>query len=216
MVGNDDDRIVDVDQVVGRTGKDASPRRAAVHRVVGSADAMNFGVTSLSAPNIASSSTARYSSTARPAAFGGRPAVPSMRVRSPALAWIKLASTAKPSPPTRPSQMQRCRTVSNRHRQPIAFAEAATAVLRKGQVVGQPRAGRTSGRRGPDEALRTPAARSGYPYNTPPSTSGSSVQDRSKAVPPRCRTAPGRSSGHQVRQTSRSIAAGASPALPFE
>jgi hypothetical protein len=36
--------------------------------------------------------------TARPVASGARPAAPSMRVRSPASACIKLASTAKPSP----------------------------------------------------------------------------------------------------------------------
>src|SRR5437870_10364387 len=77
---------------------------------------MNFGVTSLAAPNAASSRTARYSSTARPAAAGGRPAAPSTRFRSLASAWIRLASTANPSPPTRPSWMQRCRTVSNSRR----------------------------------------------------------------------------------------------------
>jgi hypothetical protein len=46
------------------------------------------------APSAASSRTARYSSTARPADPDGRPADPSTRVRSPASAWIKLASTA--------------------------------------------------------------------------------------------------------------------------
>src|SRR5436190_10655588 len=61
---------------------------------------MNLGVTSVAAPNAASSRTPRYSSTARPADPGGRPAVPSTRVRSLASAWIRLASTAKPSPPT--------------------------------------------------------------------------------------------------------------------
>src|SRR5215471_13489631 len=48
---------------------------------------MNLGVTSLAAPNAASSSTARYSATARPAASGGRPAAPSTRLRSLASAW---------------------------------------------------------------------------------------------------------------------------------
>src|SRR6516162_625583 len=46
------------------------------HHVAGSAGAMNLGVTSVAAPNAASSRTARYSSTARPAASGGRPAPP--------------------------------------------------------------------------------------------------------------------------------------------
>src|SRR5213078_2878885 len=62
------------------------------------------------------SRTPRYSSTARPADPGGRPAVPSTRVRSLASAWIRLASTAKPSPPTKSSSMHRCRTVSNKRR----------------------------------------------------------------------------------------------------
>jgi hypothetical protein len=67
-------------------------------------------------PGFVSSSTARYSSTARPAASGGTPPGPSTRLRSLASAWIKLASTAKPSPPTKPSAMQRCYTLSNRRR----------------------------------------------------------------------------------------------------
>jgi len=46
----------------------------------------------------------------KPAASGGKPAKPWTRVRSLASAWIRLASTAKPSPPTRPSSMQRCET----------------------------------------------------------------------------------------------------------
>lgn len=37
---------------------------------------MNFGVTDVPAPKAASSSTARYSSMARLAAFGGRPCSP--------------------------------------------------------------------------------------------------------------------------------------------
>src|SRR5207248_6369246 len=55
---------------------------------------MNLGVTSVAAPNAASSRTARYSSTARPAASRGRPAAPSTRARSLASAWIRLASMA--------------------------------------------------------------------------------------------------------------------------
>ena len=39
---------------------------------------MNFGGTSVAAPKAASSSTARYSSTARLAASGGKPLAPSM------------------------------------------------------------------------------------------------------------------------------------------
>src|SRR5690242_5584288 len=77
---------------------------------------MYLGVTSVAAPNAASSRTARYSSTARPAASGGRPAAPSIRARSLTSAAIKLASTAKSSPPTRPSSIQRCSTVSNSRR----------------------------------------------------------------------------------------------------
>src|SRR5207248_1437807 len=97
---------------------------------------MNLGMTSLAAPNAASSRTARYSSTARPAASRGRPAAPSRRARSLASAWIRLASTANPSPPTRPSAMQRCSTVSNNRRSRSLFAETAMAVLREGRMIG--------------------------------------------------------------------------------
>src|SRR2546430_1850992 len=92
----DDNRVVDIDQVIDRIGKERWPamRRGPPRRRV--RGAMNFGVTSVAAPNAASSRTARYSSTARPAASGGRPAVPSTRVRSLASAAIKLASMANP------------------------------------------------------------------------------------------------------------------------
>ncbi len=97
---------------------------------------MNFGVTSLAAPNAASSSTARYSSTARPAASGGRPAAPSTRVRSLASAWIRLASTAKPSPPTRPFVDAALQHGLEQPAQQITVAEAAMPVLRESRVIG--------------------------------------------------------------------------------
>jgi hypothetical protein len=97
---------------------------------------MNFGVTALAAPNAASPRTARYSSTARLAASGGRPAAPSTRVRSPASAVIKPASTAKPSPPTKPSSRQRCSTVSNNRRSRSLSRKRAMPVLRESRVIG--------------------------------------------------------------------------------
>src|SRR4029077_13078565 len=97
---------------------------------------MNLGVTSVAAPNAASSRTARYSSPARPAAAGGRPAVPSTRVRSLASAWIRLASTAKPSPPTNPSSMQRCRTVSNKRRSRSLSRKRPCRFFEKVEMIG--------------------------------------------------------------------------------
>src|SRR5205814_2202000 len=97
---------------------------------------MNLGVTSVAAPNAASSRTPRYSSTARPADPGGRPAVPSTRVRSLASAWIRLASTAKPS---RADQALIDAPLQHRLEQApqqIAVAEAAVAVLREGRMIG--------------------------------------------------------------------------------
>lgn len=67
---------------------------------------MNFGVTSLAAPNAASSRVARYSRTARPAPAprsAARHSSPGMERCLLASAAIKLASTPNPSPPTKPS-----------------------------------------------------------------------------------------------------------------
>src|SRR5262249_30505191 len=111
--------------------KNAGPRCAAVHRAAGSAGAMNFGVTSRAAPNAASSRTARYSSTARRAASDGGPPAPSTRVRSLTSAAIKLASTAKPSPPTRPSGDAAPQHGLKQPAQQVAVAEAAVPVLRE-------------------------------------------------------------------------------------
>src|SRR5215510_1430694 len=77
---------------------------------------MNFGVTSLAAPNAASSSVARYSLvarlTARPSSslFHCEPGVDRCLLAS---ATIRLASTAKPSPPTKPAPMHAPTTRSN-------------------------------------------------------------------------------------------------------
>src|SRR3954447_23262758 len=96
---------------------------------------MHFGVTSVAAPNAASSRTARYSSTARLAASGGRPAAPSTRVRSLASAWIKLASTAKPSPPDKAFVDAALQHGLRQPPQQVAIAEAAMPVFREGRVV---------------------------------------------------------------------------------
>ena len=75
-----------------------------------------MGTTSVAAPKASSSSTAIYSLTARPAASGGSPFSPSIPFCRLASALIRLASIAKASPPTSPSRMQRCRTVSKTRR----------------------------------------------------------------------------------------------------
>jgi hypothetical protein len=89
---------------------------APVHRAAGSAGETNLGTTSVAAPKASSSSTAIYSLTARPVASGGSPFSPSIPFCRFASALIRLASIAKASPPTRPSAMQRCRTVSKTRR----------------------------------------------------------------------------------------------------
>ena len=76
----------------------------------------NLGTTSVAAPKASSSSTAIYSLTARPVASGGSPFSPSIPFCRLASALIRLASIAKASPPTSPSRMQRCRTVSKTRR----------------------------------------------------------------------------------------------------
>src|SRR3979490_1576768 len=108
-----DDRVVDIDQVVGGIGEERLPTWAPVHRAAGSAGETNLGTTSVAAPKAASSSTARYSSTARPVASGDSPFSPSIPFCRFASALIRLASTATASPPTSPSRTQRPRTVSN-------------------------------------------------------------------------------------------------------
>jgi hypothetical protein len=59
------DGMIEVDQVVGCVGEERRPPFAAVRRAAGSTGAKNFGVTEVAAPKAASSSTARYSRTAR-------------------------------------------------------------------------------------------------------------------------------------------------------
>src|SRR5215831_13550934 len=95
---------------------DYGPRIAPVHWAAGSDGDTNFGVTLLAAPNAASSRVARYSFTARRAAC-----TPSSLLHSDpeidrcllASATIRLESTAKPSPPTRPTLMHAFTTRSN-------------------------------------------------------------------------------------------------------
>ena len=78
---------------------------------------MNFGVTGEAAPNAASSSVARYSRAVRTALslslLSGFQSLLGTDRCLLASAAIKLASTAKASPPTIPSFMQRGTTVSN-------------------------------------------------------------------------------------------------------
>src|SRR5580704_5018751 len=77
---------------------------------------MNFGLTSLAAPQAASSNVSRYSLTERRVAAIASQSTssdPSTERCLFASALIRLASTAKPSPPTSPSAMQRRTVVSN-------------------------------------------------------------------------------------------------------
>src|SRR5271163_2852838 len=109
----DDDRVLQVDQVIGAVGEEGEPAIRTCPARAGSAGEINFGTTGVAAPNAASSRTARYSRTAWFAASGARHSLPgTLRCRL-ASALIMLASTAKPSPPTSPSAMQRRTVVSN-------------------------------------------------------------------------------------------------------
>src|SRR6476646_11357972 len=102
-----------------RGAKNAGPLWAPVHWAAGSDGETNFGTTSLAVPHAVSSRVARYSFTARLDLAGSR----SLRQSWPAIdrcllasAWIRLASTAKPSPPTRPAAMHASTTRSNTRR----------------------------------------------------------------------------------------------------
>src|SRR4029077_12086745 len=89
---------------------------APVHCAAGSDGDTNFGVTLLAAPNAASSSVARYSFAARltscesSSLLHSAPGIDRCLLAS---ATIRLASTAKPSPPTRPALMHASTTRSN-------------------------------------------------------------------------------------------------------
>jgi hypothetical protein len=80
---------------------------------------MNFGVTGDAAPNAALSKVARYSRAARTAfsliSSGFQSLLGTERCLF-ASAAMRLASTANPSAPTKPSVIQRCTTLSKRRR----------------------------------------------------------------------------------------------------
>ena len=108
---------------------------------------MNFGVTAVAPPNAASSSTARYSSTARLETSGVKPWAPSTSFWRLASALIRLPSTAKPSAD------EALFEAAVQHRlehmaQKVAVAETAMPVLRDA-VIGlrpwQPSLGRQKG-----------------------------------------------------------------------
>ena len=104
-----------IDEVIGGIGQEGRPAGAAVHRDCGSLREMRLGTVSAS---VASSSPSRYSRTAR--LNGPGPASPGFIPRHGELelpsAATMLASTAKPSPLTRPAAMQACTTSSNSQR----------------------------------------------------------------------------------------------------
>src|SRR6478609_5555328 len=96
---------------------------------------------SLAAPNAASSSVARYSRAARQAS-GPMSAVFHSLLGSErcllASAAMRLASTAKPSPPTRPSRRQRSTTASNRRRRMSLSLKRPGRVIRHLAVQTEP------------------------------------------------------------------------------
>src|SRR6478672_10777876 len=99
-----------------RGAKNAGPLWAPVHCAAGSDGETNLGTTSLAAPHAVSSRVAKYSFTARLDLAGSR----SLRQSPPAMercllasAWIRLASTAKPSPPNKSAATHASTTRSN-------------------------------------------------------------------------------------------------------
>jgi hypothetical protein len=111
---------------------------APVHCAAGSDGEMNFGVTSLAAPNAASSSVATYSLVARLAACVSSSlfhCVPGVGRCLLASATIRLASTANPSPPTRPAPWRR-RIVTARMNPRSTIAVRASRVANTSQTDG--------------------------------------------------------------------------------
>lgn len=131
-LNTEDDRVLDVDQVVRRVGKKAWPPCAPVQRAAGSEGDTNFGVTSVAAPKAASSRTVGYSSMARPAAAGGSPLSLSVLFCRLASALIKLASTAnhRPAAPHAAAQL-----ALEHASEEIALPEAAVPVLGERRVI---------------------------------------------------------------------------------
>src|SRR5690349_6290985 len=111
-----DDAELHVNQIIVGISKERRPAHGPVHWAAGSDGETNLGATSLAAPNAASSSVARYSLVARLTAsassslFHRGPGVDRCLLAS---ASIGPASTAKPSPPTRPAPMHAPTTRSN-------------------------------------------------------------------------------------------------------
>ena len=151
---------------------------------------MNFGVTSVAAPNAASSSTAKYSWMARPGDLR-RKSFLALDTLLPVCLRLDQAGIdpAKPSPPTRPSLMQRRKIVSNSRRSRSLWREAACACrfFENVEWSGTPP---SSWRRQNQRYARLrwtsspqPPGRSGCRSNSLRSASGSSARDRSMADP---------------------------------
>jgi hypothetical protein len=111
-----DDAELHVDEIVVGVSKECRSLMSAGPLGRGIGWRTNFGTTSLAAPHAVSSRVARYSFTARLDLLGSR----SLRQSCPAIercllasAAIRLASTATPSPPTRPAAMHASKTRSN-------------------------------------------------------------------------------------------------------
>ncbi len=150
----DDDGMVEVDQVVGGIGEEGVPLVRA--RPLGCRVRLGheLGFTSLAAPQAASSSVSRYSRTERRVlaiASQSTSSLPSAERCLLASALIRLASVAKPSPPTSPSAMQRATVASNSSRKGRCRESGHGGSSRRssGRAHRPPaRAGRTSDRRG--------------------------------------------------------------------
>src|ERR1700740_1915432 len=125
-----DDCMLQIDEVVvgiGITGDGVGRSGVAGRRSVGE---IPFGAVGGPPPNAASSKTDRYSATAR-LEVGSRSSTLATLRRRCASATIMLASTAKASPPTSLSFIQRATTVSNSLRRRSLSRKRAWRFLEK-------------------------------------------------------------------------------------
>ena len=97
---------------------------------------MNLGVTSLAAPNAASSRTARYSSTARLAASGGQTRSPFDAVAVAGIGLDQAGVDGKAFAADQPLGNAPLQHGLEQSPQQVAVTKAAMAVLREGRVVG--------------------------------------------------------------------------------
>ncbi len=173
---------------------------------------MNLGVTLLAAPNAASSRVARYSLVARLAVSATHVflhSVPGIDRCLLASATMRLASTANPSPPTKPAAMQASTTRSKTRRRSHGTAhDGHGRMLSDPEFCPQSRARKTSDRQGSLALRDTELAPSGSQTRSRRRASGPSAPDRSKAAQSSGKRAPAPSAPKKGRELQQSLEPG--------